>query len=80
MLAGLRAEGQAESVVLWALGKDARTLAALRDALIASGGPWAEALGRERAVRVSLNQTMADESAALADGPEVAFFPPVTGG
>lgn len=33
MLAGLRAEGQAESVVLWALGKDARTLAALREGL-----------------------------------------------
>lgn len=31
MLAGLRAEGQAESVVLWAIGKDARTLASLRE-------------------------------------------------
>ncbi|MBA4194501.1 MAG: molybdopterin converting factor subunit 1 [Comamonadaceae bacterium] len=58
----------------------ATTLAALRDELIARGGPWAEALGRGRAVRVSLNQTMADEAAALVDGAEVAFFPPVTGG
>jgi DNA polymerase-3 subunit delta len=33
MLAGLRAEGQAESVLLWALGKDARTLAALREGI-----------------------------------------------
>ncbi len=39
-----------------------------------------EALARGRAVRVSVNQTMADESIALTDGSEVAFFPPVTGG
>ncbi|WP_302175352.1 molybdopterin converting factor subunit 1 [uncultured Hydrogenophaga sp.] len=58
----------------------ATTLAALRDELIARGGPWADALGRGRAVRVSLNQTMADEATMLVDGAEVAFFPPVTGG
>ena len=58
----------------------AATLAALRDELITRGGAHAEALARGRAVRVSLNQTMADESATLADGAEVAFFPPVTGG
>ena len=58
----------------------ATTLAALRDELIARGGPHAEALARGKAVRLALNQTMADESAALVDGAEVAFFPPVTGG
>lgn len=62
------------------LDTGAATLAALRDELIARGGAHAEALARGRAVRVSLNQTMADESAALTDGAEVAFFPPVTGG
>ena len=62
------------------LETSATSLAALRDELIARGGAHAEALARGRAVRVSLNQTMADESAALADGAEVAFFPPVTGG
>ena len=56
------------------------SLAALRDELIARGGAHAEALARGRAVRVSLNQTMADETAALSEGAEVAFFPPVTGG
>jgi sulfur-carrier protein len=56
------------------------TLAGLRDELIARGGAYADALARGRAVRVSLNQTMTDESAPLADGAEVAFFPPVTGG
>ena len=62
------------------LETSAASLAALRDELIARGGAHAEALARGRAVRVSLNQTMADESAALSDGAEVAFFPPVTGG
>ena len=58
----------------------ATTLTALRDELIARGGGHAEALVRGRAVRVSLNQTMTDESATLPEGAEVAFFPPVTGG
>lgn len=62
------------------LQTQAGTLAALRDELIARGGPYADSLGRGRALRMALNQTLADESAALADGAEVAFFPPVTGG
>lgn len=56
------------------------TLGALRDALIARGGSHGEALARGRALRAALNQVMADDSAALAEGAEVAFFPPVTGG
>lgn len=58
----------------------AATLGALRDELIARGEPWAQALARGRAVRMALNQTLSDEAATLADGAEVAFFPPVTGG
>ena len=58
----------------------AASLSALRDELIARGGAYADALARGRAVRVALNQAMADEGAALADGAEVGFFPPVTGG
>jgi len=56
------------------------TLGALRDRLIASSPAHAAALARGRAVRASLDQQIADESAAVADGAEVAFFPPVTGG
>ena len=56
------------------------TLGALRDALIARGGRHAEALARGHAIRCALDQVMADESAPLVDGAEVAFFPPVTGG
>ena len=58
----------------------AASLSALRDELIARGGAYADALARGRAVRVALNQAMADEAAALVDGAEVGFFPPVTGG
>ncbi|MFL6681544.1 MAG: MoaD/ThiS family protein, partial [Burkholderiaceae bacterium] len=40
----------------------------------------AQALAPGRAVRVAVDQALADESATLRDGAEVAFFPPVTGG
>ncbi|MBL0419420.1 molybdopterin converting factor subunit 1 [Ramlibacter sp. AW1] len=63
-----------------ALETRAATLGALRDELIARGGSHAEVLARGRALRVALDQVMADESAALREGAEVAFFPPVTGG
>jgi molybdopterin synthase sulfur carrier subunit len=62
------------------LDTQASTLGALRDELIARGGSHAEALARGKAVRLALNQTMADESAALTEGAEIGFFPPVTGG
>ncbi len=56
------------------------TVGAARDALIARGGAHAEALARGRALRSALNQALCEESAALSDGAELAFFPPVTGG
>ena len=58
----------------------ATTLAQVRDVLIARGEVWAQALSRERAVRAALDHTLCDESTALHEGCEVAFFPPVTGG
>lgn len=58
----------------------AASLGALRDELIARGGAHAQSLARGRAVRVALNQIMSAEDAALSEGCEVAFFPPVTGG
>jgi molybdopterin synthase sulfur carrier subunit len=59
---------------------NAASVGALRDELIARGGGYADSLARGRALRVSVNQVMADETAPLTDGAEVAFFPPVTGG
>jgi molybdopterin synthase sulfur carrier subunit len=58
----------------------AATLQALRDELIARGGSYAQVLAHGRAVRMALNQDLCDESAALSEDCEVAFFPPVTGG
>jgi molybdopterin synthase sulfur carrier subunit len=58
----------------------ALTLAGLRDQLITQDDAHAESLARGRVVRMALNQVMSDESAALVEGAEVAFFPPVTGG
>ncbi len=63
-----------------ALATRSATLGALRDELVARGEPYASALARGKAVRMALDQEMADEAAALRDGAEVAFFPPVTGG
>ena len=59
----------------------AATLAELRDELLARGGAYGTSLARGKAVRMALDQVMSnDESVALREGCEVAFFPPVTGG
>jgi sulfur-carrier protein len=56
------------------------TVGAVRDALIARGGAHATALARSRALRSALDQVLCDEGAVVAEGSELAFFPPVTGG
>ena len=63
-----------------AVETQATTLQELRDELLGHGDAYAQALARGKAVRMALNQVMCDESTALMDGAEVAFFPPVTGG
>ncbi len=57
-----------------------QTAGQLRDFLRARGGAWTDALAEGRALRIAVNQQMAEASAALTDGCELAFFPPVTGG
>ncbi len=52
----------------------------LRRFLIGRGGAWALELAEGRAVRIAVNQDMADAATPVAAGDEVAFFPPVTGG
>ena len=56
------------------------TVGGVRALLQERGGAWAEALAPERAVRMAFNHVMCAPETALADGAEVAFFPPVTGG
>jgi len=43
------------------------------------GNRWRETLEADNVIR-ALNQEMVSGNADLADGDEVAFFPPVTGG
>lgn len=55
------------------------TLGALRDWLSARGEAWS-ALRPGQAVRAAINQELAQAHSLLAEGDEIAFFPPVTGG
>lgn len=55
-------------------------IAALIDWLRARGPGYAAAFADLEAVRVAVNQEHAGFDAAIKQGDEVAFFPPVTGG
>jgi molybdopterin synthase sulfur carrier subunit len=61
------------------LSPEIRTVGHLRASLCSRGGVW-EALKEGRSLRAAVNQRLAAPDAALRDGDEVAFFPPVTGG
>ena len=56
------------------------TVAGLRAHLAERGGSWAAALAQGKAIRVAVNQEMAQPTTPVKSGDEVAFFPPVTGG
>ena len=55
-------------------------VAQLREWLIARGDPWAAAFAEVKRIRAAVDQAMARDDTPLAEGCEVAFFPPVTGG
>jgi molybdopterin synthase sulfur carrier subunit len=56
------------------------TVGELRAWLIARGAPWSEAFTEIKRIRAAVAQQVAAEDTPLAEGAEVAFFPPVTGG
>jgi molybdopterin synthase sulfur carrier subunit len=62
------------------LPADVATVGALRAWLVARGAPHAEAFTEIKRIRAAVAQQMAGDDAPLAEGAEVAFFPPVTGG
>ena len=59
---------------------DVKTVGDVLVLLRARGGVWAEVLAEGRALRMAYDQDMVDASVVLAEGGELAFFPPVTGG
>lgn len=62
------------------LPPEVTTVGAVRAHLQQRGGLWAEALGDSQPLRMAFNHTMCPADTVIADGGEVAFFPPVTGG
>ena len=62
------------------LPADVATVGGLVDWLKTRGPGYGEALGDLSVVRFAVNQDFAGLDHPLADGDEVAFFPPVTGG
>lgn len=63
-----------------ALPQTVSDLDGLRALLAARGGAWSEELAANGRIRAAVNQSMASGDTAIADGDEIAFFPPVTGG
>ena len=55
------------------------TVAGLQRWLQERGAPWCDALADDHLL-VAVNQEVSDRQAAVNDGDEIAWFPPVTGG
>ena len=61
--------------------EDNATIPGLCGELASKDGVWKEIFHKpSQAVKVAHNQQIASLETVLADGDEVAFFPPVTGG
>lgn len=63
-----------------ALPNGVTTVAGLIDWLKQRGDGYADAFADETLVRIAVNQEHVGVDHGVADGDEVAFFPPVTGG
>lgn len=63
-----------------ALPDGVETITALKNHLADRGGAWADLFSGKQMVRAAINHELVDNMAAVNEGDEVAFFPPVTGG
>ena len=57
-----------------------KTIAQLKTHLAKRGEAWANLFNGKQTIRAAINHALVDNVAAVKDGDEVAFFPPVTGG
>ena len=62
------------------LPPNVNTAGGLRNHLVQRGGPYEKAFGGKALIRMAVNQDMAQPTARIKAGDEIAFFPPVTGG
>jgi molybdopterin synthase sulfur carrier subunit len=72
-------EAVGESRLELPLSEETATLDALQASLRRRGDVWDKALSERNLLR-AVNHELAHDNLALADGDEVAFYPPVTGG
>ena len=56
------------------------TIAQLKMHLAKRGEAWANLFNGKQTIRAAINHALVDNEAAVNNGDEVAFFPPVTGG
>jgi len=59
---------------------NALTILKLKAYLAKRNDTWQQMLMGQLKVRGAINHELVDDNATIADGDEVAFFPPVTGG
>ncbi|MFZ6693574.1 molybdopterin converting factor subunit 1 [Undibacterium sp. SXout20W] len=62
------------------LPQEVTSVGDVRAWLVQRGDVWAEVLSADAAVRMAYDHVMCEPDTLIADGSEVAFFPPVTGG
>ena len=79
-LARLREAFDASGETLELACGETPTVATVIAALRSRGGAWSVELAPGRAVRYAVNRRLARLDHPVADGDEVAIFPPVTGG
>lgn len=65
-----------EEQLEWLNGDTDSLLAHLR----ARGEPWFSALAPEKVFKIAVNRQLIHANTPIADGAEIGFLPPVTGG
>jgi sulfur-carrier protein len=62
------------------LPESVQTIAQLKTHLAKRGEAWANLFNGKQTIRAAINHALVENDAAIKNGDEVAFFPPVTGG